>query len=834
MVEQEFLELRRRIIAKEFARMNERQLEAVTTTEGPLLVLAGAGSGKTTVLVNRIANLVKHGCAYQSDDLCRPVTEQDVQMAKDYLDGTIDMTYDLQELLSVRPAKPWQILAITFTNKAANELKDRLNDFLGDEALDIWAGTFHSVCSRILRRYGDRMGYSNHFTIYDTDDSKRVMKECQRLLNVDDKIMSHKEILSAIGHAKEQLLTPEEYAKEAAGDIRTSKYAECYALYQKLLMQADAMDFDDMIFNTVKLLEQEPEVREHYQNQFRYVLVDEYQDTDPAQYVLTSLLSGKYRNICVVGDDDQSIYGFRGATIENILNFESNYKHAKTIRLEQNYRSTGNILNAANEVIAHNTQRKGKNLWTNAGDGEKITLFTAANADYEGRYIADVIETDVANGRSFADHAILYRSNAQSSSIESAFIKNGIPYKIIGGRRFYERKEIRDAIAYLTVIDNPADNVKLRRIINEPKRGIGDTTVNAAADIAAGLGTSIYEVISHPDEYARLARSATKLQKFTKLIDSFRASLEDSSMEVLFDELLDQTGYMESLKADKERFEERRDNLQELKNNIIRYMEENEGGDLSGFLEEVSLLTDIDQYNEQQDSVVLMTMHSAKGLEFPIVFLVGMEEGVFPSRQSMFDSSQMQEERRLAYVGITRAKEKLYLTNAAERMLYGQTTRNRPSMFLEELPADVAVEENDKSPYSAENNRFSSGYGSGYGNRSSRSDYGTGYSSFGRSASDYTGGSRRSYGDYEPGRSSKTTGKARSSTAAENARKAKAAAATASTEVYNVGDTVKHKAFGTGVILNAKPMGNDTLLEVAFEKAGTKKIMANFAKLTKL
>ena len=821
MIEQEFLQLRRQVIEREFSRMNERQLEAVTTTEGPLLVLAGAGSGKTTVLVNRIANIVKFGQAYTSDDIARPVDERDVQMVRDYLNGTIEWNYDLEDLLAVRPARPWQILAITFTNKAANELKERLNAFLGDEALDVWAGTFHSVCARILRRYGDRLGYSTHFTIYDTDDSKRVMKECQRLLNIDDKIMPHKDILNAVGHAKERLLTPEEYQKECAGDIRTSKYAECYALYQKLLMQADAMDFDDMIFNAVKLLEQDDEVRDHYQNQFRYVLVDEYQDTDPAQYVLTSILSGKYRNICVVGDDDQSIYGFRGATIENILNFEGNYKNAKTIRLEQNYRSTGNILNAANEVISHNTQRKGKNLWTDAGEGDKITLFTAASADYEGRYIADVIETNVANGRKFSDHAILYRSNAQSSSIESAFIKNGIPYKIIGGRRFYERKEIRDAIAYLTVLANPADNVKLRRIINEPKRGIGDTTMNAAADIAAGLGTSIYEVISHPDEYARLSRSATKLKKFTNLMDSFRADLEDADMGALFDELLDQSGYLESLKADRERFEDRRDNLQELKNNIVRYMQEYPDGDLNGFLEEVSLLTDIDQYNEQQDSVVLMTMHAAKGLEFPVVFLAGMEEGIFPSRQSMFDSSQMQEERRLAYVGITRAKEKLYLTNAAERLLYGQTNRNRPSPFLDELPPDVSMEENGDSPYSAENNR---GFGSfaerGYGGRNG-SDYGTGYSSFGRS-----------FSDYEPGRSSKTSSKAHKISAGQSSKKAKPAAATG--ETYAVGDTVRHRAFGTGVILAAKPMGNDTLLEIAFEKAGTKKVMANFAKLTKI
>ena len=840
---EQFLELRRQVIRKEFSRMNAMQLDAVTTTEGPLLVLAGAGSGKTTVLVNRIANIVKFGKAYQSSDVCRPVSDADVQMLQEYLDGTSELPFDVQDLLSVYPAQPWQILAITFTNKAANELKERLNAFLGDASLDIWAGTFHSVCSRMLRRYGDRLGYSNHFTIYDTDDSKRVMKECQRLLNIDDKMMSHKEILAAIGSAKERLQSPEDFAKEAGSDIRLSKYAECYKLYQKLLMQADAMDFGDMIYNAVKLLEQEPEVLEHYQNQFRYVLVDEYQDTDHAQYVLTAMLAGKYRNICVVGDDDQSIYAFRGATIENILNFESNFRNAKTIRLEQNYRSTGNILNAANAVIANNTQRKGKNLWTDAGDGEPITLFTAANADYEGRFIADVVETNVSNGKQFSDHAVLYRSNAQSSSIENAFIKAGIPYKIIGGRRFYERKEIRDAIAYLTVVANPSDNVKLRRIINEPKRGIGDTTVNAAADIAAALGVSIYEVIQHADEYARISRSATKLKKFTNMIDSFRNSLEDTSMEVLYDELLEQSGYMEALKLDKERYEDRKDNLAELKNNIIRYMNETEGGDLSGFLEEVSLLTDIDQYNDQQDSVVLMTMHAAKGLEFPVVFIAGMEEGLFPSRQSMFDSTQMQEERRLAYVGITRAREKLYLTNAAERMLYGQTNRNQPSPFLDEVPQEYTEDINSASPYSAENNRSFGGYSS---------DYGTGYSSFGKSASSYRGGSYGGRGSSGRGSSSGWTtgttagyGKSRSaakdaahtSSAAQNAEKAraaKAAAASASGATYAVGDTVKHKAFGTGVVLNAKPMGNDTLLEIAFDKAGTKKVMANFAKITKV
>ena len=793
--EQRALELRKKILENEFQRMNPAQKQAVFTTEGPLLVLAGAGSGKTTVLVNRIANIIEHGNAYYSEKFSREVTESDVQMLQEYLDGKIPMNFDIQELLAVYPARPWQILAITFTNKAAGELKERLNGILGEsQGSEVWAGTFHSVCGRILRRYGDRLGYSSHFTIYATDDSRRVMKEVQRLLNIDEKVMGHKESLNAISHAKDNLILPKQFEKEAAGDIRLQKYAEAYKLYQKILLDADAMDFDDMIVNAVLLLQKDPEVREYYQNKFHYVHVDEYQDTNNAQYVLTSLLAGKYNNICVVGDDDQSIYKFRGATIENIMHFEDNYRNARLIRLEQNYRSTGNILNAANAVIANNTERKGKNLWTAGGDGEKITVFTAQDENDEGAFIAGEIASNVANGRKFSDHAVLYRTNAQSGAMERAFVKMGIPYRLIGGKRFYERKEIRDALAYLSLIDNPSDNVKLRRIVNVPKRGIGETTVNRAADIAAGVGTSIYEVMSHADEYEPLSRSAGKLKKFTDMMEQLRARSEEVELPELFDEVMDRTGYLESLAADRDTYQDRTENIQELKSNLARYMEESEDGDLSSFLEEVSLLSDIDNYNSQSDAAVMMTLHSAKGLEFPIVFMAGMEEGVFPGRQSIYDDTEMEEERRLAYVGITRAKEKLYLTNALIRMLYGSTTRNPPSRFISEIPEEYIERGQSEgvTSYQEGRQRFA----------------------------------RRSYhfGDESPRYSGNTFG-------GSSGKQGKPAPR--STETYAGGDTVVHRAFGTGVILDVKPMGNDQMLEIAFDKAGTKKVMANFARLTK-
>lgn len=782
MTQEQLQALRRQVMEKEFSRMNPMQREAVFTTEGPLLILAGAGSGKTTVLVNRIANIVKYGCAYGAREFSVSLTEEEIRMLEEYRDGTQEYTDEIADLLAVRPAKPWQILAITFTNKAAGELKERLEAMLGPDGQDIWASTFHSTCARILRRDGESIGYTSHFTIYDTDDSKRVMKECQRLLNIDDKMLSHKTLLHEISHAKDSLISPEDYLNDAGDDVRLRKIGEAYRLYEKLLRDADAMDFDDMIVNTVKLLEENEEVRTRYQNRFRYVMVDEYQDTNHAQYRLTSLLAGGSGNLCVVGDDDQSIYRFRGATIENILSFEEQYHKAKVIRLEQNYRSTQNILDAANAVISHNTERKGKNLWTANGPGEKIVVDNAFDEQEESTFIADTIMDSVKGGRKWSDHAVLYRMNAQSNAIERTFVRMGVPYRVIGGHRFYERKEIRDALAYLSVISNPADNIRLRRIINEPKRGIGATTINHAAQIAAGLGLSLYEVISHADEYEQLVRAAPRLRAFTQIIDGLAEAAEELPLNELFEKAMRDTGYLDSLALDRETYQDRLENIQELSSNLLRYSEDNEEGDLNGFLEEVALMTDIDNYNEEADTVVLMTLHSAKGLEFPVVFIPGMERGIFPGIQSLYFASEMEEERRLAYVGITRAKERLYLTHARTRMLYGSTSHNAPSPFLEEIPEGL-VEEKRKVTLSQQKPSVQ---------RAAKP----------KKTFDH------SFGPAAP----------------------KPSAPAGS---YRVGDTVGHKLFGTGVVLSAQPMGNDTLLEIAFEKAGTKKLMANFARLTK-
>ncbi len=794
MLKDEFLELRRRIIAKDFSKMNDKQQEAIYTVKGPLLLLAGAGSGKTTVLVNRIANMIKYGNAYNSDKCDFEPTQQDVEIMRAYLkDSSVDL-FDVYDLLTVDAPQPWQILAITFTNKAANELKERLARLLGDAANEIWASTFHSSCARILRRHGELLGYSAHFTIYDTDDSKRVMKETQRLLDINDKMLSHKTILREISKAKDRLITPEQFIEEAGADVRLKTIGKAYECYQKLLKTADAMDFDDIIFKTVELLENNAEVRDYYQNKFKYILVDEYQDTNHAQYVLTSLLADKYRNICVVGDDDQSIYKFRGATIENILSFEERYRDAKVIRLEQNYRSTQTILDAANSVIANNQQRKGKNLWTDNGSGEKITVNTSYDEREEARFVADTVMKNAASGRKMSDHAVLYRMNAQSSLIENAFVRAGVPYRIIGGLRFYERKEIKDALAYLTLINNTADNVRLRRIINEPKRGIGDTTLNHASEIAAGLGVSMFEVISHADSYPALSRAAQKLLSFSDMINELIEASQELKPSQLLELTLNKTGYYVSLNADKDTAQDRKENLSELKANLIRYEEEAQEPDLNGFLEEIALMTDIDNYNSDVDAVVMMTMHSAKGLEFPEVFIIGMEEGVFPGAQSIYNPEDMEEERRLAYVGITRAKERLYLTNARTRLIFGSTSHNPPSRFLNEIPSSLTQKTGVTS-----------------------------YSSFKKSAESEP---YRDFGD------DFTSGKPISRGFTSHGTAAKPKVSVTSSQSFKVGDTVHHKVFGTGVVLSANPVGNDTLLEIAFDKSGTKKLMANYAKLT--
>ena len=782
-MQSQICELRKKIILKEFNRMNDMQLKAVLSIDGPLLILAGAGSGKTTVLVNRIANLIKYGDAYNSNVVEKRIDENTVELLNAYYNGNEDVFSSIKGILSVNSPKPWEILAFTFTNKAANELKERLTLRIGEEANDIWAGTFHSICVRILRKNADYLGYSKHFTIYDTDDSKRVIKECQRLLNIDDKFLPHKSILSEISRAKDSLLPPDEYLNLGSGNYREKQIGECYKKYQSLLKNADAMDFDDIIYNTVKLLEDFPQIREYYQNKFKYVLVDEYQDTNHAQFVLTKLLSGGYNNICVVGDDDQSIYKFRGATIENILSFEKNFSNATVIRLEQNYRSTQNILDGANAVISHNEQRKGKNLWTSNGSGDKIKLNTLNDEYGESKYISDEIMSIMSkkgDSAKFSDFAVLYRMNSMSSSIERMFVKSGIPYRIIGGHKFYDRMEIKDCLAYLSVISNQDDNVRLERIINTPKRGIGATTIATAKEIADALGVSLFQVLKTSDEYEKLKRSSQKLIEFTRLIESFVELSERESPSSVFLSLLDETGYKASLASDKEHYEERIQNIDELNSNLIRFKEENPDADLSDFLEDVALMTDIDNYNSDTDAVVMMTLHSSKGLEFPVVFIPGMEEGVFPGMQSIYEPGEIEEERRLAYVGITRAKQVLYLLNTRSRMIFGSTRYNQPSRFLSELPSEccqnLAISQKPLSkPISTQ--KPSKPINRGFGFNSN--------------------------------------------------------AAPKSTENFMVGEMVKHRVFGDGMIVSLKPMGNDVLMEIAFEKVGTKKIMQNMGAVKK-
>lgn len=800
MITEEFLSLRRQIIERDFGKLNNMQKKAVLSTEGPLLVLAGAGSGKTTVLVNRIANIIKYGNSYHSRECyCEP-DESTLTLMRAYAQNGGEMPYELENCLRTGKVRPWEILAITFTNKAANELKDRLTAMLGPDANDIWASTFHSACVRILRRHAVSIGYTENFTIYDTDDSKRVIKDCLAALNMSDKILTPKAVLSAISRAKDTMLTPEDYIKQNYTDIYKRNIGSVYERYQKSLKSSDAMDFDDIIVNTVKLLQSKGEVRDYYQHKFKYVMVDEYQDTNYAQYMLTSLLAGGYNNICVVGDDDQSIYKFRGATIENILNFEQQYPNAKVIRLEQNYRSTGNILNAANAVIKNNENRKGKNLWTNNGQGDKISYYISDSAPDEGRYIADKVLMGIRDGAAYSDYAVLYRMNSQSNLIEQAFVRNGIPYRVIGGHKFYERKEIRDALAYLQVIANPADGVRLQRIINEPKRGIGTSSVTSIESIAQGLGISMFDVIKSADQFPMLSRSSKKLIEFGKLIDELICDAQSMSLYDLFNSVMERTGYIRSLELDAETYKDRTENLDELANNLKTYGEENPELGLNDFLQEVALMTDIDNYNADANAVIMMTVHAAKGLEFTNVFIAGMEETIFPSL--MNGDGDIEEERRLAYVAITRAKKRLYITRAKTRMVFGSTKFNQASRFISEIPNEL-LETTGERQFSA------------FGHSTeSTSSFGGGY---------YGNSPKKQHTQYTP-----------SSSKQGFAQYSQKANAPASGVTYNPGDTVMHKAFGEGVVLSVKPMGNDTMLEIAFTSSGTKRIMANFAKVEKL
>ncbi len=796
MDKSEILALRRAVLEKDFARMNERQKQAVFTVNGPLLILAGAGSGKTTVLINRIANILRYGDAYNSTYLRDDLDENDIAACKAYIENGTPLTTETQEHLSVSACAPWRIMAITFTNKAAGELKDRLCSMLGETANDIWASTFHSTCARILRRDGERIGYSSHFTVYDTDDQRRLMKSILKELDISEKNITPKSILNEISRAKDSLISPAEYALTVGDDFRLKIISRAYTTYQKRLEDADAMDFDDLINKVVELFKKCPDVLEYYQNRFRYLMVDEYQDTNHAQYTFVRMLAEKSGNLCVVGDDDQSIYKFRGATIENILSFENTFQNATVIRLEQNYRSTQNILDAANAVIEHNTERKGKTLWTQNGTGAMIHLHTAENETDEAERITKIILDGVAAGRKFSDYAVLYRMNSQSLTFERNFAKSGVPHRIIGGTRFYERREIREMIAYLSVINNPSDEMRLRRIINTPKRSIGDRSVEVAAQIGQQTGETLFEVVSHAKDYPALSRAANKMTLFAAQMQGLIELNNDEEVTLgeLYDELVERIDYLNFLKTDDpESAEDRAANVQELASNLRRFEEENPEGTLSDFLEEVSLITDIDNYDNNADSVVLMTVHSAKGLEFPVVFLPGMEENIFPGMASVYVPSEVEEERRLAYVAITRAKEELYIFHAESRMIFGMTNRNRVSRFVEEIP-ETLIEHTRSRDYSA------------------------------RSVS------MPSFGGAKPfGEAPKTKSVAEAGGFTPKPRVKPAPAGT-----YRVGDTVLHKAFGTGLIVSATPMANDTLLEVAFDKVGTKKLFANFARLTKV
>ena len=791
----EFCELRNKIIKKEFSRLNEVQFEAVTSVNGPLLILSGAGSGKTTVLINRIVNMIKYGDAYNSD-ICGNVNEQNIQILQDCLDGKCDFP----SFAAVNPVAPWNILAITFTNKAARELKERLDKAVGEVGNDIWAATFHSTCARILRRYAERIGFSSKFTIYDANDQRKLIKEIQKQLNIDEKFLAHRSILNEISRAKDSMISPDEYMVDSGSDVRKTMIARAYEAYQNALLNNDAMDFDDLIYNTIRLLENNEDVLEYWQNKFKFVMIDEYQDTNYAQYVLAKMLAGKYKNICVVGDDDQSIYRFRGATIENILNFENQYKGCKTIRLEQNYRSTSIILDAANSVIANNRNRKGKHLWTDKNGGEKIVVYSAKNEQDEARFVAESILDNMNKGYKESDFAVIYRMNAQSNAVENVFARSGIRYRVYGGLKFFDRKEIKDVLSYLNLINNPKDNIALMRIINEPKRSIGATTVSKVNELSLQTGSNMLEIMRYANHYESLKSSASKLMQFTAMIDELSVYADEAELHDLFEKVLEDTGYMAALKSLGEEGADRIENVNELLSNIVNYERENENASLSGFLEEISLITDMDREEEDDNQrVSLMTMHTAKGLEYPVVYIIGVEEGIFPGNQSIYaGESEIEEERRLAYVGITRAKERLFISNAYQRMLFGRTERMRESRFIGEINRELIERK-------MSNEMQSYGYGS-YNNSYNRNNYGD---------------TKVSY--YEPKKPTSTP-IARSSSFGPTQNKTN----------YSVGERVKHKTFGEGMITSVTNMGNDSMLEIAFDSVGTKKVMANFARLEKI
>ena len=743
--------------------LNDKQKEAVLAVEGPCLVIAGAGSGKTKVLTHKIAYLIEN---------------QDI--------------------------KPWNILAITFTNKAAKEMKERITNLIGDTANEMWIGTFHSICIRILRKYIDRVGYSSDFVIFDSSDQKTLVKQCIKSLNLDDKIFTDRGVLSEISNSKNEMLTPDQYKLRTNNEIRKEKIAKVYEMYQNKLKENNALDFDDIINVTIQILTENPDALEYYSEKFKYVLVDEYQDTNKAQFTLITLLSSRFGNITVVGDNDQGIYSFRGADITNILNFEKDFPGTKIIKLEQNYRSTKAILDVANAVIKHNEKKYEKNLWTEAEGGHLPTVVRADNEYEEANFIVEQInKLRREEYYKYSDFTVLYRTNAQSRSIEDIFNREAIPYKIIGGQKFYERKEIKDAIAYLRLIHNQDDNLSLQRIINEPKRGIGQTSMEKIESMSAIHGISMYEVIKRADEYG-LNKVFLNSREFVQTIEEISSKKGEMLISEILKEVLNKTGYTKALELENTaQAESRMENLDEFLTVIMEFEQENAENGLSEFLENITLASDIDGMEETDDSVTLMTLHSAKGLEFPVVFLVGMEEGLFPSYKSIGEQKELEEERRLCYVGITRAREYLFLSCAKQRTIFGSTTCNKISRFIGEIPTELleGADELTKQAKVKEDNEWT------YGNR-------------------FNQGTTFVIGGEKP----RTQFAFRT---AESFLNNIVAAKPVDVDLskYRAGQTIYHKKFGEGVITEVSPEGDDLKLDISFEKAGHKRLMAKYANL---
>ena len=801
-----YIEARRAVIALNFPRLNGAQREAVMATEGPLLILAGAGSGKTTVLINRVANLMKYGRASDCQELPPDADEEKLDIMRRYIAGDASLKQQAEEAAAFEPVEPWRIMAITFTNKAAGELKDRLDAMLGEKARDVWAKTFHSACVRILRKEAELLGYPSSFTIYDTADRTAVMKRVLKDQNKDEKIYPPRWVLDCIDRARNRLQDPDAFAASAdrSGDFRMQGVAELYTEYAKRLKDAGAMDFDDLLYNTVRVFREHPDVLAWYQGRFRYILIDEYQDTNNLQYLMATMLAGSHKNICVVGDDDQSIYAFRGATIENILSFEDQYRGARVIRLEQNYRSTGHILDAANAVVAHNKGRKGKKLWTEAGAGDRITLYVANNEEDEAQYVVRQVLQAVDRGENLRDHAVLYRLNAQSRALEQAFLRHGIRPRIVKGNPFFERAEIKDLMAYFFVLLDPADDLRLSRIVNVPARGIGATTVERARTIAAQNGLPLFTALSMAGSFPELSRAAEKLKSFVDMMNELSVLAHTGTLEELYDALLDKTGYARMLEGTRsEENLNKLENVRELKSFIATHVAQTGDDTLAGFLDEVSLYTDLQAMDMDENTVTLMTIHSAKGLEFPTVFIVGMEEGVFPSLQAIGEAEQMEEERRLAYVAITRAKKRLVITSARQRMVFGQTAPHRVSRFVDEIPS-----EHIDRPYAdlKPNGWFDFDDVSG-------SDAGQqAYTWSDRPAARQTAPNVRDW-----------QGSRKKTLAPPQPKKAQPAPS------FAVGDRVEHSAFKKGTIVKMTPMGGDHLVEIQFDGPGLKRLMLKAA-----